>query len=62
MASKEAAGERAEKMQWVMYGVGGAAVLGGAILYYLGARERSATTVAVEPREGGAVVLVGAEW
>jgi hypothetical protein len=26
-------------LQWVGYGVGGAAVVGGAILYYLGARD-----------------------
>lgn len=36
--SKYDSGQRAETLQWVGYGVGGAALLGGGLLYYLGTR------------------------
>lgn len=64
VASIEADGQRAETTQWILYGVGGAAMVGGAIFYYLGTREQSAadTRVALEPRRRGAVIMVGARW
>jgi len=44
-------GKLYSELQWVGYGVGGAAILGGAVLYFLGARETSPTkdSISVAP-------------
>jgi tetratricopeptide (TPR) repeat protein len=53
--SKDAAGRRAEKLQYVFLGAGAAAVATGVWLYLRGARARD---VLVEPQPGGATVKV----
>jgi hypothetical protein len=37
-------GPRYETLQWVSYGVGAAAVVTGAVLYYFGARQTTSST------------------
>ena len=58
-ASKYDSGRRAETIQWVCYGVGGAALVAGGVLYYLGHRT-SSETASVMPSitAGGAAVTV----
>lgn len=53
---KDADGRSAEKTQWILLGAGGAALATGAVFYYLGNKERASSSVAVQPRGGGAVV------
>jgi tetratricopeptide (TPR) repeat protein len=51
----------AEKAQWVLYGTGAAALIGGGVLMVLGVRaDRSAARVALVPRAGG--LAAGASW
>jgi hypothetical protein len=38
--SKDDEGRRAETLQWIGYGIGGAALVGGALLYYVGTSRR----------------------
>ncbi|MGE0867849.1 MAG: hypothetical protein AB7P03_04780 [Kofleriaceae bacterium] len=52
-------GERADRWAKVSFAVGGAALLGGGLLYYLGVRDRAAESsrqVTVVPADGGLVV------
>jgi hypothetical protein len=49
-------GHRAEKLQWVGYGVGAGALAAGGILYYLGMQRENAVTLVPLPR--GALALV----
>jgi hypothetical protein len=41
-----------ETWGWVSYGVGGAALVTGGVLYYLGLRERSSASLTVAPTVG----------
>ncbi len=50
---KEQDGEAAERNMYICYGVGGAAVLTGSILYYLGVRAGRTTTEVVPAPVGG---------
>ncbi len=58
--SDDSAGKNAETMQWVFYGVGGAAVATGVVLYVLGARAGT-ERVAVAPWVGGGVAGLSAQ-
>lgn len=59
--SKDADGHRAETLQWVGYGVGAAALVGGGVMYFLGARRGGTETVAViaapDARGGGSAMV-----
>ena len=59
--AKDADGRAAERNQYIAYGVGGAAVVTGGILYWLGARDREAG-VTVTPRAGGASIVWTRRW
>jgi hypothetical protein len=61
--SDEDAGKRAETMQWVFYGVGGAALAAGTVMYVLGWRAANAGpgTVAIAPMVGSGVAGVSAQ-
>jgi hypothetical protein len=53
---KDESGQLAETLQWIGYGVGGAALIGGALLYYVGTAHKDApattTTAALAPLLG----------
>jgi tetratricopeptide (TPR) repeat protein len=52
VSSRDAEGKRDEKMQWTFVGLGSAAVVTGAVLYYLGWKA-DGEHVAVQPVAGG---------
>jgi hypothetical protein len=52
-------GKRAETGEAIAYGVGGAAVIGGVVLYVLGRGDTGEHPVAVAPTRGGAMVTAG---
>jgi hypothetical protein len=54
---KVAEGKAAARDQWISYGIGAAALAGGGVLYYLGAREAE-TTAAFVPLPGGGLAVV----
>ena len=60
--SDDSAGHQAETLQFVMYGVGAAAVATAGVLYYYGSRHHEppslALVPAVGPRQSGAVLTV----
>jgi len=58
--SKDVAGRRDVTIGYVLDAVGVAAIAGGAVMYYLGAR--GGVTVSPRPREGGAVVSWSGSW
>lgn len=62
--TRDAAGRRDANIGYALDGVGVAALVGGAVLYYLGSREHRgpALTIAPHPREGGAVLLWSRAW
>lgn len=59
-SSDESAGKNAETMQWVFYGVGGAAIGTGVLLYALGARMR-VENVSLVPLVGSGLAGLSAE-
>jgi tetratricopeptide (TPR) repeat protein len=59
--SNDAAGRRDATIGYALDTIGAAAIAGGAIMYYLGDRER-AFTISPRPREGGAVVSWSGSW
>jgi tetratricopeptide (TPR) repeat protein len=61
LASKDSDGRSAEKLQWIGYGVGAAAVITGALLVYLGSREH-APPITVAARPDGAAVSWTGSW
>jgi hypothetical protein len=58
--SDDSAGRTAHTVQFVMYGIGAAAIAGGALLYYLGleSRHRVALLPGLAPRTAGAMVRI----
>jgi serine/threonine-protein kinase len=58
--SDDSAGRTAHTLQFVMYGIGAAAIAGGAVLYYLGlgSRHRVALLPGLAPRAAGAMVRI----
>jgi hypothetical protein len=59
--SDDSAGKTAETMQWVFYGVGGAALATGAVLYTLGWQSGSGSTTAIAPLFGNGVAGISAQ-
>jgi tetratricopeptide (TPR) repeat protein len=57
LADIDASARRAETLQVVGYAVGGAAIVGGVVLYVLGRSSREATSVAIVPGPGGGFVV-----
>jgi hypothetical protein len=57
---KDAEGKSAETTQYVLYGVGAAAVAAGAVLWWMGSKESASVTVA--PTSGGAAVSWSGAW
>jgi tetratricopeptide (TPR) repeat protein len=61
-ASKDQSSKTFRTLEWVSFGVGGAAILTGGLLYYLGASAKSATSAVavmplIAPGAGGAAVF-----
>ena len=60
---RDAEGRSAEKLQWVFYGLGAAALVGGGVIYYLGLRrEAPASSVVLAPTRRGAAVMWTGRW
>ena len=59
--SLESSGQRFDLLAKLSWGVGGAAVIGGAVLYVLGNRAKE-TRVSVAPTPGGAAFAVGGRF
>ena len=59
---KDAEGKSAEKTQYVLYGVGAAALATGAVLWWMGNKEAKSGSVAVMPAHGGAAVSWSGAW
>jgi hypothetical protein len=59
---KDAEGKSAETTQYVLYGVGVAAIAAGGVLWWLGNKERESSTVAVTPTSGGAAISWSGSW
>jgi tetratricopeptide (TPR) repeat protein len=55
-ASLDASAKRADRNAKVLLPVGGAMIIGGAVLYYLGYREQQSSQVAIIPSADGATV------
>jgi tetratricopeptide (TPR) repeat protein len=53
VADKDTTGRRDERLQWILYGAGGAALVTGGVLYWLGARDHH--VVVLPDRTGGSV-------
>jgi len=60
-SSDDSAGKTAETMQWVFYGIGGAALATGAVLYTLGWQTGSGSTTAIAPLFGNGVAGISAQ-
>ena len=62
-SGKDADGRADERNQWFLYGAGGAAIVAGAVVYWLGDRERAQTVnVGVAPQSGGATLTWSGSW
>ncbi len=59
---KDAEGKSAETTQYVLYGVGVAALAAGGVLWWLGTKEQHAANVAVMPTQGGAAISWSGAW
>lgn len=59
--SDDSAGKTAETMQWVFYGVGGAALATGAVLYTLGWQAGNSQGTAIAPLFGNGVAGISAQ-
>lgn len=59
---KDAEGKSAEKTQYILYGVGAATIAAGAVLWWMGNKEASSSSVAVTPTHGGAAVSWSGAW
>jgi hypothetical protein len=54
----ERSGERAELTSRVLFGLAGAALVGGGVLYYLGRRDDAIAGVAIAPSTQGAILVL----
>jgi tetratricopeptide (TPR) repeat protein len=61
LAGKDADGRSDEKRQYILYGVGAAALVTSGVLYYLGSHEH-APAITVTPRPDGAAVTWSGSW
>ncbi|MDQ3339446.1 MAG: hypothetical protein M4D80_30135 [Myxococcota bacterium] len=59
---KDAEGKSAETTQYVLYGVGLAAIATGGVLWWMGNKDASSSNVAVTPTHGGAAVSWSGAW
>jgi len=59
---KDAEGKSAETTQYVLYGVGLAAIAAGGVLWWMGNKEAQRSTVAVTPTQGGAALSWSGAW
>jgi hypothetical protein len=59
---KDAEGKSAETTQYVLYGVGLAAIAAGGVLWWMGNKEAKSSNVAVTPTRGGAAVSFSGAW
>lgn len=59
---KEAEGRSAETKQYVLAGIGAAAVIGGAVTYWWSSRERRPAPVAIEPARDGGLITWSGSW
>jgi hypothetical protein len=61
--SDESAGKHAQTMQWVFYGVGGAALATGTVMYVLGwkAAEAGGASASIAPMFGPGVAGISAQ-
>jgi tetratricopeptide (TPR) repeat protein len=59
---KDAEGKSAETTQYVLYGVGLAAIAAGGVLWWMGNKEASSSNVAVTPTQGGAAISWSGGW
>jgi hypothetical protein len=59
---KDAEGKSAETTQYVLYGVGAAAIAVGGVLWWMGNKEASTSNVAVTPTQGGAAISWSGGW
>jgi hypothetical protein len=58
---KHAAGQSAERLQYVFDGLGAATLIGGGVLYWLGHRE-AASSIALVPQPKGAAIAWSGTW
>jgi hypothetical protein len=63
-AAGEAEGRAASRDQWISYGIGAAALVGGGVLYYLGLQQAEAKglSMAFSPLPGGAMGIAGVHF
>ena len=59
---KDAEGKSAETTQYVLYGVGAAAIVAGGVLWWMGNKEAKSSNVAVTPTHGGAAISWSGAW
>jgi tetratricopeptide (TPR) repeat protein len=59
---KDADGRSAEGKQYIYGGLGVAAIIGGAVLVWLGSHERAASPIAVVSRRDGAGIVWSGSW
>jgi len=59
---KDAEGKSAETTQYVLYGVGLAAIAAGGVLWWMGNTEAKSSTIAVTPAPGGAALSWSGAW
>lgn len=59
---KDAEGKSAETTQYILYGVGAAAIVAGGVLWWMGNKEAKSSNVAVTPTQGGAAISWSGTW
>ncbi|HEY4182012.1 MAG TPA: hypothetical protein VGM90_34450 [Kofleriaceae bacterium] len=59
---KDAEGRSAETKQYVFLGLGGAAIIGGGVLYWWASREERSMPIAISSGHDGAVVTWSGSW
>jgi tetratricopeptide (TPR) repeat protein len=60
--SKDAEGRRAETKQYVFVGIGGAAIIGGGVIYWLASRTHVSAPIVIAPRRDGAAFTWSGSW
>jgi len=59
---KDAEGKSAETTQYVLYGVGLAAIAAGGVLWWMGNKDAKSSNVAITPTHGGAALSWSGAW
>jgi len=60
--SKDAEGRGAQTKQYVLVGIGGAAIIGGGVLYWLASREHVQPSIAITSGRDGAAITWSGSW